>query len=237
MTKLTKSLGCVAAVLTASFFGPASSADAQTFDVTARGFYMSDGFHTADFDAYLTGWDGGTSEYRSFFVFDIPELTEVAEGATLSLWMPVGGFLSDQTFETISIWSVETSVSSLVASHGAGAEGIDIYNDLGSGTNYGSTQVTATETGVYFTVTLSSEGVAALNAAQGSQIAFGASVTSLASGPNPELVFLNSETNESNPNSGGKAAQVSVVPEPTTVALIGLSAGAVLFFRRRSAAR
>jgi len=235
MTKLTKSMGCVAALFAASFFG-AASADAQTFDVTARGFYIASGFHTADFNAYLTGWDG-VSEYRSFFVFDIPELTEAAEGATLSLWMPIGGYSSDQTFETISIWSVETSVSDLITSYDPGAEGIAIYNDLGTGTSYGSTQVTATEAGVYFTITLTSEGVAALNAAQGSQLAIGASVTSLTAGPNPEQVFLNSETNESNPNSDGKAAQISVVPEPTTVALLGLSAGALLFFRRRSQAR
>lgn len=237
MTKLTKSLGCVAAMFTASFFGTASSADAQTFDVTARGFYMSNGFHTAFYDGYLTGWDGGL-EYRSFFVFDIPELTETAEGATLSLWMPVGGYSSDQSFETLALWSVETSISSLVANYEEPTpESEAIYTDLGSGTSFGSTQVTATETGAYFTVTLTSAGVAALNAAQGSQIAIGASITSLTYGPNPQQVFLNSDTNPSNPNSDGKAAQISVVPEPTTVALLGLSAGAILFFRRRSSAR
>lgn len=230
MTKLTKSLGCVAALFTASFFGAAASADAQTFDMSARGFYLSVGFNT-DFDAYLTGWDGGI-EYRSFFVFDIPELTEAAEGATISLWMPIGGYASSQSFETISLWSVETTVPELLEYHEFTPEGIAIFDDLGSGVSYGSGQVSATETGTYFTITLTAAGVEALNNSENGQLAIGASMTS-GSGASTSMAFQNTSTGDGVDASG---AQISVVPEPTTVALLGLSAGALLFFRKRSAA-
>lgn len=216
-------------------WGPVT-AEAEEFNLSARGFYLSSGFHIEFYDGYLTGWESGIEsgiEYRSFFVFDIPESTEFEEGATLSLWMPVGGFSSNQSFETITAWEVLTPVADLLTSWDEGDEGKVIFEDLGSGEIYGSTTVMATETGAYFTMVLNATAVAALNASAGNPFAFGVSMTSLVAGPDAETAFANTATGDG-PNTGAEAGRLNTVPEPTVAMLVGLSVGGLFFLRRRS---
>lgn len=202
---------------------------AEEADAVSRGFYLDSGFHTEFYDGFLTGWDG--TEYRSFFVFNIPVLEEAATGATLRLWMPPGSFVSDQPDETYTVWSVVTPIIDLEAGHSAGVVGQGIFDDLGSGVSFGSAVVSDPGVdGAYLFISLNQAAVDAINAAQGSQLAIGGSFTTLITGSNPEMGFLNTSTGDGVDASG---ARLTIVPEPGAAVLFGLSATAILVFSRR----
>lgn len=222
--------GCAVVILLLCGSG---SATAQPTDVnaSARGFYLDDGFNTEFYDGYNTGWEG--VEYRSYFVFDIPTFSEEVTSATLRLWMPADSFLSPEASETISLWSVSTSVASLVSSHNPGAEGLAIFEDLGGGTNFGSATISDPGPGgSYLFISLNQDALDAIVAAQGSQLAIGGALANLAK-TNSEIGFLNTATPDDEPTTGPTAARLTVVPEPNVAVLFGLSMGVVLYLVSR----
>jgi hypothetical protein len=213
-----------------AFTGAAMSENAEY-----RGLYNESGYHDSSFDGYYSGWDG--AEFRSFFVFNIPALT-VATSATLTLWNPQFSYFSVDPSETYTLWSVETDIDALVANQ-ENAEGI--FDDLGSGVEFGSINITASDDGTYLIINLNEAAIQAINAAAAEtdpekrKLAIGGSVTSLTKGNDAEVIFDGTYTNPGDSNTGPTAARLTInpVPEPTTAVLLGLSAGAVLFFRRR----
>lgn len=145
-----------------------------TVNATDSGWYSEFGFHDASNTNYITGFTG-SQVTRSFFVFDLSSISGLIVSATLRL--PNFQSLSPDATETFAMFDVSTALATLTAG-GSGLTGI--FADLGTGTSYGSGP---TPGGVTLGTTqdfgLNADGLAALNAALGGQVALGGALTTL----------------------------------------------------------
>jgi hypothetical protein len=199
---------------------------AATIQLTASdsGFYDSAGNHTAQNQNYLTGrFDG--SERRSFFVFDLASVSGTVTAATLNLYNPdvsptLKGYVSPDPTESLSVFDVSTPLSTLTLG-GVGIAGV--FDDLGTGLEVGSVMVSPADNGQTVAIVFNANGLAALNAGLGGTIAFGSAITTLSGSAGNEFVFGFSTVSF----AGGdvRRLDLTVVPEPTTLALFVLVLG------------
>src|SRR5690606_6871505 len=110
----------------------------------------------------------GTTERRSFFVFDLSSVTGTIGSATLRLFNPflspfLPGYVSPDPAELLNIYDVSPPAD-VVRQGLAGTSG---FADLGGGTLFGSRLVSAADNGTIVEITLNSAAIAALNAATG----------------------------------------------------------------------
>ena len=185
----------------------AQHAAAITIDATDRGWYGDNGTHNTSILNYLAGDCGGGTcvagtntgidEFRNFFVFDLSGVTAPIASATLRLHNPGGttqfpnnvGFFSDVGSETYLVNEVSTAIASLLA----GTGGVAVFDDLGSGTPFGSITATSAANGTFVEINLNSAAIAALNLASG-LFAFGGSITTLNGFPDEETLFAFSDS-------------------------------------------
>lgn len=234
--RLILTLACGAALV---HTGSASAAPIQV-NAMDTGAYQANGSHMATNENYITGQF--LTENRSFFVFDLTGVSDPISAATLNLFNPntnphpcCQGYRSADATETFNLFDVTTGVDALTA---GGVGRTDIFADLGTGTLFGTYVASAADNGRTISVTLNSAGVAALNAARGSVIAFGGALSTI-SGPGDQFVFGFSTASF----AGGDVrrldlttADVSQVPEPASVTLLGFGlTGLAVRLRRRIA--
>jgi FG-GAP-like repeat len=151
------------------------------------GWWDNTGSHTATNKNYLVGQFSGT-DWHDYFVFNLSGVTLAVVGAQLKIFNPASGYGSDFPSDTYGVFSVSTPISSLEAT---GSGQIGIFNDLISGTSFGSQTVSAASNGQIVTVTLNAAALAALNGALGSPFAVGGDLTSLVDG-NSQYLFSGS---------------------------------------------
>jgi hypothetical protein len=134
-------------------------ADIITLNAVDRGFY--DGaVYTVGNTNYVVGDPiDDEPEYRNFMVFDLSGVTLRITGAELILYNPTNGFGSDTGQETYDLFDVTTDIDTLRD----GTGGSTTFDDLGTGTSYGSYVATAADDAADFTIPLNSAGVTALN--------------------------------------------------------------------------
>lgn len=137
---------------------------------TDRGWYSSTGEHPSANLNTLTGlcYDCGSGESRSFFVFDVPNFTGTVSAVTLQLEHEA--FTSLHTTETIQVWDVTTAVSTLVA---GGTGLVSIFNDLGSGTSFGTHALSASTVNTIRNIPLASAVNVLVQNARGARFAVG----------------------------------------------------------------
>jgi len=159
----------------------ASSASAVTIDATDAGWYRDDGFYNAGSTNYSAGSylgtiSGTTTLWHNFFVFDLSTLSDTATSATLIL--NVGntdnGVLS-ATSGNYTLYDVSTPISSLLASS---TTDVGIYNDLGSGTSYGSIAVDTMDANTIISISLNSAALTDITNSFGGNFALGGWVDS-----------------------------------------------------------
>jgi hypothetical protein len=195
-----------------------------------RGWYADFGSHSTSNENYLTGRYFGT-DYRSFFVFDLSGVTETITSATLKLWNPSSppnteaGFSSPDASETLALYDVSTSTASLTG----GTGGVSAFTDLGSGTSFGSTTISAADNGSFVTITLNASALSALNSA-GGLFSIGGALTTL-SGSSNQNAFL--WTHEFPVASTLELETTTALPTPGTLALFGISFVSMLVNLRR----
>jgi len=154
--------------------------------------------------------DAAPQYLRNFFTFDISALAgERVTGATLSITNDTATSDSGQSHLQYTLWNVSTTAEVLDVTSGTSAA---IYDDLGSGVNYGSYSVPVSFSSNPDTFALNAHGVAAINAA----IRDGASDFSI----------------------GGSLPSPKVgVPEPASAALLAAGLLGLVVTRRRCATR
>lgn len=213
----------------------AGQVHAGVINTSDRGWYNASGDHTPTNDNYSTGALFG--ELRNFFVFDLSGIStsQTFTSASLRLFYPVSGLLaSDGTY---SVYDVTTSVPSLTAG-GSGLVGT--FDDLGTGTSYGTQATAVSQQGTFVTVNLNADGLSALNAARGGFFATGGTF----SGSGTFYLLFGSSGSENNNPADGQTSleyelETQVVPEPTTLAIYGigaLGAGLVAYRKKKRAA-
>jgi ABC-type transport system substrate-binding protein len=161
-----------------------------TIDADFTGWWDSTGAHSSDNPNYGIG-DGniaGGPDHHDFFVFDLSDVSGLITGAQLSIGNDAAGYLAGipAGLSQVSMWDVSTPIATLVAD---GTGQVGIFNDLGSGTLFALTTVTAADDGTQVSFSLNDNALAALNAAEGSQFAIGGELTSTTV-PEPTSLLL-----------------------------------------------
>jgi hypothetical protein len=167
---------------------PASAATVTLKD-RDRGWYNDEGVHELYNTNYLAGdctpdaCGFAFSTYRNYFLFDLSRLHHRIVSATLRLWVPEGGLRSPTDTETFQLFDVVTDLDELGQRWGE-----DIFEDLGTGTTYGTYIATEDDEYSQIAIPLNAAAVADLNDA-GDLFALGGAITSLDALVNDELLF------------------------------------------------
>lgn len=105
----------------------------------------------------------GSDLYNNFFTFDISEVPEPVTSATLNLQRELGASYSGRLTQSYSLFDVSTDAATLNNNVGTSST---IFNDLGSGKQYGNFNVTILgDLREILSFSLNSDGIADLNSA------------------------------------------------------------------------
>jgi hypothetical protein len=202
-----------------SILASASTASAQTVTnvYTDRGWYTDAGVHDPSNTTYAVGYfndPSGSHEYRNFFVFNLASIPKPIASATLTLLNP--RYYGDSAGENYELHDVDTSIPSLIA----GTGGIAAFDDLGTGVVYGDVTISAADNGAVVSIPLNSSAIAAMNNTTG-PFAMGGLLTTLSDQQFDEYAFGFSDLLSIN---FGGALHLTLVPEPTSAALMAFAA-------------
>jgi hypothetical protein len=152
-----------------------SAVDSGWYEYNPSAIPVPTYIHNPSSTNYIAG-DLSGMEYRDFFVFDLSGVSGTIVNAALDIENPPGGYVSADGSETWTVYDVNvTSIANLVGA----IDNATSFNDIGSGTSYGSANVVWTGVTTPVNVNLNASAVSALNSAIGGQFALGGRVTTI----------------------------------------------------------
>src|SRR5215831_9105787 len=167
-----------------------------TLSASFTGWYDQTGFHSSGNRNYIAGvcgtdiCSGFNLDTHDFFVFD---LSSVAPGTMLTgASLSIGNALAPPGYISPSptLTYDNWDVTTPISTLEASNSGaVGIYHDLGSGIMYASTIVSAADNGMHVGIALNADALAALTSAEGGHIAIGGAVE-LTSVPEPGFIGL-----------------------------------------------
>jgi hypothetical protein len=115
---------------------------------------------------------GNDSFYNNYFIFNLASITGAITSAVLQLSQGPQGYISPTPSLTYTLWD-----SSVAAASMSSTSSLAFYNDLGSGTSFGSVGVNVGSNNTIVSFNLNASGLGALNAGRGTFVGFGGSVS------------------------------------------------------------
>jgi hypothetical protein len=167
----------------------ALSSDTVAVEAFDTGWYQEAGLHDPTNTNYFTGFFPGFGELRSFFAFDLSGIGGASQVTSARFDVFSALVANTDPFETLIVSEVTTPVDEVVA---GGTDRVDIFEDLGTGTLYGSRDIQFFEDNVLLEIGLNDDAVSALNAALGQQFALGGALTTIDFTGPQQNVFGNS---------------------------------------------
>jgi PEP-CTERM motif len=185
--------------------------------------------------SYLAGYNtaGGGVTFRDWFAFDLSGISGGVANASITIFEPANGFVSNVTPLNFALYDVTSSTATVL---GGGTGLTSVYNDLGSGNSYGSVNVTSANNGTNITINLSGTFIADFIAHEGTTLLIGGAVTTSLPHNSFEEIFNGSGSETSGLTAGSVVLHFTPVPEPSTYALVGVGAlaGLVAWKRRKN---
>ena len=197
---------------------------AGVINTSDRGWYNENGIHNPSNDNYIAGINETSLNFHNFFTFDLSSVSGPVTSASFTV------YTHDITGAgTYTLYDFTSNISNLTS----GTGGVAAFNDLGTGTSYGSIALTTSDGYSLKTITLNAAGLAALNANIGGTFVFGGEFGST------DGLYSFGFSGSENPGDGNTSLEYqsgsspSAVPEPAS--MITLAAGAIgmLGFRMR----
>jgi len=213
----------------------ATAAQAQSaLNTRSQGTYNNWGYVPNPSSGYLVGNTSYSSVIqRPFFVFNIPSLAlgQSITSSILSIYNPYGGARLDGYHNsTLNVYGFTGSPSDLV--DGTGWWSI-MYANLGNGTLYGSTTLDQNQNNTIYSISLNDAGLTAINQASGGYFALGLVLPVATINPYNQIEYGFNNTSSSTAGDGNVQLSINVIPEPSTYALFGIGAIAMLMVLRR----
>jgi hypothetical protein len=190
-----------------------NGASATLISTIDQGWYDSFGRHHSVNENYSAGSFGSLtfhSSWNNFFVFNLADLSGIATSATLSFNVANTNNNDLPSTEGVyTLFDVSTPISDLLRTS---SDAIDIFDDLGSGTAYGSLGVSRADEEQIISITLNSSALADMTRSFGGVFAMGGALDN--------LFRLGGDT-----DGRGVTLEVSTseVSEPSSIALMSLS--------------
>lgn len=181
-----KRSGCRPLILVATMavvaaLGARRASAQKVIDALDTGYYSDGGWHFASTVTTAAGRDPnppfGYQYYRGFLVFDLSNVTHTVTSAILRTYIQAYTSAISEASQTFTVCDVTNPISVIRASHYADEEelqeGYRIFLDLGEGAEFGTRSVTPADRGHTVDTELTAQGLAAVDAARGGQIALG----------------------------------------------------------------
>ena len=174
---------------------------------STSGWFQSTGGHLASNRNYIAAAYNGLY-YNDFFVFDLSSITAPVITASLTVFSYTVDLSDDGgTWVPFSLYDVSVSHMALAANSFGD---IAVYDDLGSGSYYGGRRYTEADSNSFQTITLTAAAVSDINAA-------------IAGGDGTFII------------GGSTYPTAAALPEPMSLALIGVGVAELTVARRRRA--
>ncbi len=185
---------------------------------------------------YALGYSGETA-WRNFFTFNLASLGPNQQIVSATLELRKWWYTSSDPSETVQLFDVSTSAAVLNNNVGPSTS---IFDDLGSGANYGSVAIGAPpvpaspDTGAIISVALNGAALADIAAASRRLLLDRRQLPDLHSLPHRgrQNVF---STSSATGIQRLIIEAIPAVPEPSTYAMLGIGLVALAFLRRRKA--
>ena len=186
-------------------------------NATDSGWYDDTGWHQPDNLNYAVGEEVAYI-YNNFFVFDLSGVSETVTYAVINIYSPESpaqffdGYQSMDPFETYALYDVSTDIAVLTSDSG----GVEVFQDIGTGTSYGEYDVSAADNGQFVSITLNADALDNINNGAG-LFAIGGAVSTIDSTPNNEIIFASS----GEPSVPAPYLTLTTVPIPAAIWLFG----------------
>ena len=184
------------------------------FNPSDRGWYSDEGQHVSTNENYSAGFYYGSTaftEWHNFFTFDLSGLSGNVNSAVFRFYVGnTDNGTHPSTNGFFSIYDVNTALPALL---GDSTTDVSIFNDLGTGVNYGSVLIPDYASYSFREITFNSEGISAIYNSLGGSFVFGGAMDNDfrmgggTGGTNPFVPILTIDITQS-------------VPLPTTLFLI-----------------